>query len=449
MKSAGAEYVMCNLSQSFHRAWTIFAALSANASLCDRGGNDEVSSHLRAAALYYPPNSIWFGGQSMLNRQFLERMREPLGNAPCLPGFAYSDPGVAQQEFDRIFGCRWIGVGFGEQIPAPGDVLPVVVAGRTLLLARGADGQIRVFYNSCRHRGLQLVEGSCPKSVRAITCPYHGWAYDLNGRCLGIPYWERENGKPFHPSADDDYGLIAVRATVWLDIVFVDLSDRAPAFEELVAPLQGRWRLSDIPPLSVVTSWEAKEEFNWKLAIENFVDAYHLSFVHAQAAKIKSTADHQIVSLSEDIFGIRYLGEARRPRSEPLPHIPVITDACGGNMEGFHIFPNTLLIAYPSFLQLRIVLPIDAGLTHQREVVYVAAEAKANRFADQLEQFAKANKLINDQDVPIVHRLQSTRAFPQSVSTDRGRFVPEWDARSNMFQIRIVETLLDASPQER
>jgi choline monooxygenase len=367
-----------------------------------------------------------------------------------LPGFAYRDPNVAQQEFDWIFGRHWIGVGFGEQIPSPGDVLPVVVAGRTLLLARGADGQVRVFYNSCRHRGLQLVEGSCRTSVRSITCPYHGWAYDLDGRCLGIPYWQRENGKPFRPATDDDYGLVAVRSTVWLDIVFVDLSDRAPSFERLVAPLGERWHLSGIPPLSVATGWEAKEEFNWKLAIENFIDAYHLSFVHPQAAKIKGTADHEIVSLSEDMFGIRYRGgEVRRPSPDALPPLPAITDACGGNMEGFHLFPNTLLIAYPSFLQLRIVLPIDAGLTHQCELTYVAAEAKADRFADQLEQFAKANRLINDQDVPIVHRLQSTRAFPQSVSTDRGRFVPDWDARSSMFQIRIVESLLDAAPEEK
>jgi choline monooxygenase len=283
-----------------------------------------------------------------------------------------------------------------------------------------------------------------------IICPYHSWTYGLDGRCLGIPYWQRDNGKSFRPAAENDYGLIAVRARVWLDIVFVDLSGHALPLETLIAPLEQRWRVLAIPPLSIGTSWEAEEPINWKLAIENFMDAYHLSFVHPQAGDIKSAADHEIIGLSQDIFGIRYLdGAVRRSWSEPLPVIPALADALGQNTEGFYIFPNTLLIAQPSFVSLRIVLPKSATLTYQREVTYLTAEAKVDRFAAQREQFAKFNKLVNDQDLPIVRRLQSTRASPQNVAVDRGRFVPDWDVRSNMFQIRIVEALLDAIPEEQ
>jgi hypothetical protein len=121
-----------------------------------------------------------------------------------------------------------------------------------------------------------------------------------------------------------------------------------------------------------------------------------------------------------------------------------MAESCGQNSEGFHIFPNTLLIGQPSFLSIRIVLPISADTSYQREVTYLAAEANSARFAAQREQLAKFNKLVNDQDLPIVRRLQATRASLDNVSTDRGRFVPDWDVRSNMFQIRVVEALLDA-----
>jgi choline monooxygenase len=375
----------------------------------------------------------------MLSPEHLARMRRPLAEAAGLPGEAYRDPAFLAEEMTRLFERRWISVGFGQQVASPGDVLPLTIGGHPLLLVRDGEGQLRVFHNVCRHRGLQLVEGTGCRSTKALTCPYHGWTYGLDGQCSSIPYWDRARLRPRRPALEEGYGLLEVSTRVWLDVVFVDLSGQAPPFEEVIEPLDKRWGGPRVGPRQVISRWEAELGVNWKLVIENFMDAYHLPFVHPQGGSPASAAQHEIVRLAPEVFGARYLhGGVARKWSSPIPPIEGLADVLEDHAESFFLFPNTLLFAHPGFVAFRTIHPRGPEATYEIELVYVTPGALGPEYAEQRAAMASASRLINDQDLPILARLQATRA---SAALDRGRFLASWDTRAHLFQLRVAEVL--------
>jgi choline monooxygenase len=112
-------------------------------------------------------------------------LERPTRTATGLPGRAYYDEFFYQAERKHVFAASWTGVGFGSDVPNPGDVKPVSVAGYELLLVRGKDGQVNVYHNICRHRGMKLVKAA--GNVRSIRCSYHCWTYGLDGGLLATP----------------------------------------------------------------------------------------------------------------------------------------------------------------------------------------------------------------------------------------------------------------------
>ncbi len=199
----------------------------------------------------------------MLTKYIAETMTRPIEQAACLPGFAYNDESFMRLEGERIFRRSWVSIGFAHQVGPPGHVLPTRVAGQPLIMVRGLDGQLRVFHNVCRHRGAQLVTAEGAQPMKVIACPYHRWTYELDGSCRIAPFWYRNERIALRPAPDDDYGLIEVRARVWLDIVFVDLSGTAPPFEEIIAPLAAKWGTTTMAPLNQVTTCECTIPAYW------------------------------------------------------------------------------------------------------------------------------------------------------------------------------------------
>ena len=105
---------------------------------------------------------------------------KPIGEARGLPNACYTDPSHFALETRQLFDRTWVCIGFGKDIPEPGDALPIDHLGTPLLALRGKDGRVSVFHNVCSHRGMVLVEE--PTRIRSvIRCPYHSWCYNLDG----------------------------------------------------------------------------------------------------------------------------------------------------------------------------------------------------------------------------------------------------------------------------
>ena len=107
------------------------------------------------------------------------------GIHPSLPGRDYHDPAVWDVEKERIFYRHWYCVGRVEQIPEPGDYLLRDVGDESILIVRTKDGELRAFYNVCRHRGSRLCDEPAGQMKSVIKCPYHAWSYTFQGELVG------------------------------------------------------------------------------------------------------------------------------------------------------------------------------------------------------------------------------------------------------------------------
>mgnify|MGYP000032121825 FL=1 len=156
----------------------------------------------------------------------LQDVLVPVSKAKGLPNEHYVSEDMFQREKNDVLFKNWSGIGFGKDVPESGDAKPVDFLGMPLLIVRDKDGSIGVFQNTCRHRGMILVEE--PTRIRgAIRCPYHSWCYALNGDLRSTPHV----GGPGHNTHDDikreELGLFRIRSYVWRDVVFVNVSGDA------------------------------------------------------------------------------------------------------------------------------------------------------------------------------------------------------------------------------
>ncbi len=182
----------------------------------------------------------------------------------------YTDPAQFAREQERLFRRTWQYAGHASQLEKPGDYFAFELHGRSLFCLKDREGQIRAFYNVCRHRGHRLVEGNGSK--RVLVCPYHAWTYELDGRLKGAPGTDKVPG--FDKAR---ICLKPVRAEVVCGFVFVNLDWEAETMEHwypgLTAGLEEY--LPDLDRLKPVYTREVEERCNWKISVENYSECYH------------------------------------------------------------------------------------------------------------------------------------------------------------------------------
>ena len=125
----------------------------------------------------------------VFDAKFRERLAKPTGEGgTCLPNACYTSKDWLALENERLFARTWVYAGCLDQVPEPGDVLPTTIAGSPIILLHDRDGEIRAFHNVCRHRGAVIVDEAC-KAQTVLTCPYHAWAYGLDGKLRSRPHF--------------------------------------------------------------------------------------------------------------------------------------------------------------------------------------------------------------------------------------------------------------------
>jgi len=352
-----------------------------------------------------------------------------------LPGFAYRDPGIFEAELDALFRPGWISVACAQNVPNPGDLLPVRIAGQALLVTRDRDGEVRVFYNLCRHRGALLASEPCRAQAGRIVCPYHGWSFGLDGRFESAPHFDRSDPDAPSQALREDLGLIPLRSAVWRDVVFVNLSGDAPDFEGFIRPLEqriARWTASELRPLA---SDEYRIEANWKLAAENFLDAYHLPVVHPElGGGFSGALLLEDLEISDDIVGVA-MPQGYGPGS--VQDEPVFPRFSGlgeerRHLEAFVILPNTLLIVEPDNQQVIVLRPQSPECTEETFANYVVSDAsQREELAAERAEYHRSALLVNDQDAALLAGLQQARSMDVGGQI---RPSPSWDQTHLRFQ---------------
>ena len=197
-----------------------------------------------------------------------------ISEASTLPPECYTGAEVLAAETRGLLRQSWLGIARSDELREPGDYSTFELAGTPLIVLRDDEGALRVFANTCRHRGTRLLDGR--GNAARIRCPFHGWTYGLDGGLRGATRMGAAQG--FRPA---DMGLVEFRIAERGGFVFVTLSDEAPAIDEWLgafADLHSPWRFEE---LTTTRRRELEVDCNWKLFLEVFNESYHLEYVHA------------------------------------------------------------------------------------------------------------------------------------------------------------------------
>lgn len=351
-----------------------------------------------------------------------------------LPNEHYIDPGVFAEEKRSVLFANWAGVGFGKDIPEEGDARPVNFLGMPILLVRDHDGEIGVFQNTCRHRGMILVEE--PTKIRgAIRCAYHSWCYGLKGELRGTPHV----GGPGQNKHDDvkpkDLGLVRIRSYVWRDVIFVNVDGQAPAFEDAHADLLERWSEFEQPVYhgGDTSSFKLEVKTNWKLAVENYCESYHLPWVHPGLNSYSRLEDHYNIEKQGHYSGQGTLvyRQLKDENGTTLPDFDGLSDKWDEGAEYIAVYPNVLLGVQRDHAFAIILEAVDCEQTVEHiELYYSKPEADSPELDGLRASNAQLWKTVFEEDVFVVEGMQKGR---HGVLFDGGRFSPAMDGPTHAF----------------
>lgn len=206
----------------------------------------------------------------------INRVTRPLEAAWTLPPAAYIRQDIHDLEVERIFRRNWFPLARVEQAREPGDYVALELMGQPVLLVHGTDGVIRAMSNVCLHRAAPIAEGAGRRKL--FTCPYHSWSYDTAGQLVRAPLMEGADG--FEPSA---CRLPQIRTEVWEGFVMVNLDPDAAPFAPQVQGLAEYFANFAMADMAVVRTLTFDSAWNWKVLVENFMEAYHHIGVHADS----------------------------------------------------------------------------------------------------------------------------------------------------------------------
>lgn len=281
--------------------------------------------------------------------------------AKTLPREYFISAEIFAREQEQIFAKDWIVVGHHNQVGRPGDYFVSEVAGESLIIVRDKSGQVRGFYNVCRHRGSRLLENTNGQLSAAIQCPYHAWAYGFDGRLIGAPHMDEVAG-----FSKTNYSLHPVNLGIWEGFIFISLAKPPAPLEEWFAPLAGKFSPWKLPALRSAKRIEYDVRANWKLVFQNYSECYHCLGVHPELSRI-SPSDSAENDLTEGPFlgGFMRIAKGRSLTMSGNACALAIDDEHDFEQEheGKHrvfyysIFPNMLLSLHSDYVMVHQLLP--------------------------------------------------------------------------------------------
>lgn len=334
-----------------------------------------------------------------------------LDEAFTVPPAIYSDEEIHMLELERIFRQDWVSPGMAADIPGFGDYLTYAVAGQPIYVIRAKDGQVKSYANVCLHRMMTLLQGS--GCAQRITCPYHGWTYDAEGKVIGAGHMAGRD-----PEFDKKgYRLPEIRTEVWNGIIYVTLNADAPPVKELLKDLEpevARFRLDTYLPVDMQDHvWNT----NWKLLTENFMESYHLPVAHKETVGAWCPVDQSTFPDQANAAFTWQTFEKDSTAKYGLAH------ADNHNLEGKwrytslmpSVFPTHMFVLAPDHMWYLSLMPQGPNQVRVRFGALVAPEVKA-ALGDSYENWRKTTiaffDKVNAEDKFVVEGIHRGSASP-------------------------------------
>lgn len=370
----------------------------------------------------------------------LSAVRRHVSEAQGLPNPHYIDPDVFEEEKKAVLFSSWSGLAVTADVPEAGDAVPITFLGTPLLLVRDKNNVVRVFQNICRHRGMMLVEE--PRKIEgAIRCPYHSWCYSTEGRLVSTPHVGGP-GQNTHESIDRNLlGLIEVRSHIWRDVIWINIDGNAASFEEANADLIARWAEFDKPLYhgGADSAFQLAVNCNWKLAVENYCESYHLPWVHPGLNSYSRLEDHYNIEKADAYSGQGTLvyRQLKGGEGQVFEDFEDVGEKWNEAAEYITVYPNVLLGVHRDHAFAIILVPESEGRTVENIHLYYATPKTDDAMrAANTEQW----KLVFEEDIFVVEGMQKGRHAP---NFDGGRFSAVMDSPTHCFHAWVAGKIHD------
>ena len=370
----------------------------------------------------------------------LSTVLQNIDKAHGLPNEHYiSDDMFAQEKQSVLFGS-WAGIGFTSDVANPGDVKPINLLGMPLLLVRDYENNIKVFQNTCRHRGMILV--SEPASIRKVVqCPYHSWCYDLDGALQATPHVGGPGCHSHESIIYDDLGLHVIPSAIWLGVVFVNVSGNAGSFSDYNSALAERWQeFADLPLYGDAESTFTLEvKTNWKLAVENYCESYHLPWIHPDLNTYSRLEDHYNIEQRGKFSGqgSYVYRQLQAENGQVFEDLATLSEQWDTAAEYIALYPNVLLGVHRDHTLAIVLEPVATNHTVEHiSFFYTQRCASSAEFAALRQKNRDQWKTVFSEDIGVVEGMQMGRSGPLF---DGGRFSPVMDGPTHNFHHWIAQ----------
>ena len=344
-----------------------------------------------------------------------------------LPAKSYTDNDFWIKECDTVLSNGWLFVGFVHEFKKVGDVQPIFIAGKPILLIKNENEEIKAFHNVCSHRCLKLVNEK--KNIgKLIRCPYHAWSYDLQGNLKAAPHIGGTNNHKPKGFNFKEHGLKPIRIHIWNDWIFINLNGKAKKFIEYAKPLFSKFKDLDFNKLKYTATLDfGKINTNWKFLIENFIEPYHVQFVH------KTTTNQPLKDHYTIVDGICY-GSGVDVKEEDSKN----NKALSVSSKYLSLFPNFIIgTYYPNQVGVYLNIPINPNTTIQKRIIYTVDGTKMSK--EDVDITKKIWWSVHKEDHEMCERLQEGRSSP--ASNEGSLLSPHWEDGVKAFQKLIIQSM--------
>ena len=386
---------------------------------------------------------------NIIDKKKLDVVNKPISEAHGLPNECYTSKEYTKIERKKLFEDKWVVIGAASSLPNIGDTKPFDLLDLPILIIRDSDNKIKVFYNVCSHRGYKLVH-KAGNIKNVIRCPYHSWSYAPNGKLIATPHiggMNKHSCKKFDKSVS---GLKEIRSYVWLDMIFININENEISFKEYIKPLSKRWeKFWPIKDRELIVYSDDYGYFNldvkcnWKFAIENYCESYHLPWVHPGLNSYSKINDHyhiqglpnRFAGQGTKVYNPRFKGKKK------LPCFPNWPKEKENVAEYIALFPNVMLGIHKDHFYAYWLEPVDHKSTREHMEIYYVGEKAANskQFKSLRKQNYKLWKAIQTEDMNIIEGMQEGRSSP---AYNGGNFSPVMDNPTHHFHKWVVNNII-------
>ena len=318
-----------------------------------------------------------------------------IDNAWTIPAQYYTDESIFESEKEKIFANSWVCVAHSSEVKEKNSYITREIIGENLIVVRGRDNILRGFYNVCPHRGHQLLSGDSGKAKNVITCPYHSWAFKLDGELV-----HANNCDNVENFDKDLSSLVSFHVQDFAGFIFINLSETPKPIEDQLVGLEDKVfeACTVVKDLKLAARFVSETPANWKTIVDNYIECYHCPTNHVSFAESVDVGDYEH-SLHHN--WTLQVGKAK-PSESSYKFDESIVDP---RFSGFWIWPCTMFNMPPGGDYMTVIyeFPMSAGKTLQYYDIYFLNEELTE---DQKRLVEWYKDVFRPEDLRLVESVQ-------------------------------------------